>query len=147
MIETPEQRARHRAAISRGQKIAWQRGRRPIPRHAPGRVATVAKLLAAYGLPAECARFYFTVKDVFGCHNPNWPIKKIAARIKWFTRRYGMGDDSYKAWHYYLFASHRIEQHARLRLPYRHRLPEIDAQIKIRSIWLWRWRSFPAYRV
>ena len=127
---TSEQRAAHRAGVSRGQKLAWERGRSPIPRHAPGRVATAVKLLATYGLPAECTRFYFAVKDVFGAHTSNWPIKKIAARIKWWTGLYGAGDASYKAWHYYLFAHHRIEQHARLRPQYRHRLKAIDARFK-----------------
>src|SRR5262249_27117010 len=92
---TPEQRAAHRAGVSRGQKLAWRHGRRPIPRHAPGRVATVAKLLAAHGLPAECARFYFTARDVFGGHTSNWPIKRISSRIKWWTGLYGTDDASF----------------------------------------------------
>jgi hypothetical protein len=80
------QKARFRAAISEGQKRAWQNGRKGNYRHSRGREAA----LYAQGLPEGCARFYWFAREVFGDHNPAWPAAKIIARIQWFTKRGGM---------------------------------------------------------
>jgi hypothetical protein len=99
---TEEQRARHRAAVSQGQKRAWQRGRKGNYLHPKGRSAS----LAAQGIPPDCVRFYWIAREILGGHNGWWPIAKIAARIKWFTGLYGTDDAAFRAWHYWLVATH-----------------------------------------
>jgi hypothetical protein len=123
---TEEQRARHRAAVSSGQKLAWQRGRKGNYRHPKGRSAS----LAAQGIPPDCVRFYWIAREVLGGHNGWWPIAKIAARIKWFTGLYGTDDAAFRAWHYWIAGIHRIGQHDHMKPCHRHKLPEIDAHFE-----------------
>jgi hypothetical protein len=45
----------------------------------------------------------------------------------------GTDDASFRSWHYWLVATHRIGQHDHMKPCYRHKLPEIDAQFK--ALW------------
>jgi hypothetical protein len=120
---TEEQKARFRAAISQGQKRAWQRGRTSCPRSPKKREAA----LYAQGLPEGCARFYWLARCIVGYHNPKWSSAEIIRLIKWITRHYGTGTEGFHAWFKWLLGTHRIGQHEHMKPEYRHRLPEIEA--------------------
>ena len=78
-----EKKTRFREAISKGQKRAWQRGRKGNHRFPKGREAK----LYAQGLPEGCARFYWLARTIVGYHNPKWSSAEIIRFIKWITRR------------------------------------------------------------
>jgi hypothetical protein len=122
---TEEQRARHRAAVSKGQKLAWQRGRKGNYRHPKGRSAS----LAAQGIPPDCVRFYWLARTIVGYHNPYWTTDKIISLITWFTGlpNVGAGPEGLRKWFKWLLGTHRINCHERMKPEYRHRLPEIEA--------------------
>jgi hypothetical protein len=74
---TEKQKASFRAAISQGQKRAWQNGRKGCPRFPRGREAN----LYAQGLREGCARFYWLARTVVGYNKPSWTTAVIIKRI------------------------------------------------------------------
>jgi hypothetical protein len=75
---TEAQKAHFRAAISEGQRRAWQRGRKGNHRRRRGREPA----LEAQGLPPGCARFYWLARMVFGYHNSHWDSAKMILLLK-----------------------------------------------------------------
>jgi len=118
-----EQRSKHRASVIR----SWQRGRTGNYPQSPSWSVRISKL---YDLPPEAIRFYWTARSIFGRHNPNWPSKKISARIKWYTALYGHDDEALRAWHKYMAAYHWHQQHMHMHIRWLHLLPEIDRRYR-----------------
>ena len=120
---TEDQKARYRAAISEGQKRAWQKGRKGNYRRPRGRDAA----LYALGLPEGCARFYWLARTILGYHNPKWSSAEIIKDINWITRHYGTGTEGFVTWFKWLLGTHRIGQHEHMPPEYQDRLPAIEA--------------------